>query len=795
MKSIARAIVNNRKIILIATVLLLIVAIGLLVGVVVDDKINGDLMGYINEDSNTSQGISFLFETFNIKGDALMVVTGEKDDPGLRETITKLKGMEGVSQMIWVGDMEMGENMLKLLDGDVGDMLEDILGEDFRIEYNFRDVINYLKQPADPSNPDGLYNYVLLGMIDYPPSTNDALALITDIREMFEEQGRTVEMTGMTALSDSVLNGIMGELPYYILFALLAVIFILIITSDSFIDPIVLLTTLGVSILVALGTNYIFEDVSIITFALSSILQLAVTMDYAIFFLHVYKEKRRKGLSANDAIVESAPSVWSSIIASCMTTIGGFAALYCMQFTLGADLAKVLIKAVVLSLLSVMILQPVLMIVLDKATQKTSHRALYLPFKLTSNIAVKARTVLLTIAAILIIPAFLLQGTTSYSYFKIFKDPETPTTQQVLSSELYNQLMCAVPVKPKDGQDPQEFLAEIAKIEQVKQTISIYSILDVDPDLVETLVRTLNGEDTDITIPDSMISMMELVNLDDMMGNFFGRVELEDGSTQYYTMYTFVIAGADESDASMAVYHEISDKVAEYYDDYYTMGILTGVDDMKTITPTDFRDVTIVSIAIIFIVLLVLLLNLRESILVVLLIELGIWINMALNVVLGADTNFMVYIILSSVQLGCTVDYAILMCTRYKTEYIKALGDKKLAAKNAASATLFSITTSASIIASVCLVCMVVSKNTIVKEMTGLLARGAIISYVLVMLVLPGILSFVKPTLLPKERKVYGAAIAEKKAKIAKEKRLEEERQNPYPREGEVPVIVYLEDK
>ncbi len=778
MKSIARAIVNNRKKVLIATVLLLLLSVAMLLGVVFGGKINGDLMGYINEDSQTAQGISFLFDTFNIKGDALMVVTGEKDDPELEKTISDIKKMDGVAQMIWVGDMELGENMMQNADAFL-DLLGPMLPEDFELNYNFRDVIEYLKQPADKDNPDGLYNYVLLGMIDYPPSTNEALDLIGEIREIFEEQGRTVEMTGMTALSDSVLNGIMGELPYYIIFALLAVIIILIVTSDSFIDPIVLLTTLGVSILVSMGTNYIFKDVSIITFALSSILQLAVTMDYAIFFLHVYKKKRSEGYDANGAVVEAAPDVWPSIIASCLTTVGGFAALYCMQFTLGADLAKVLIKAVVLSLLSVMILQPVLMIVLDKVTKKTTHKALYLSFRHTGNFAVKARNFFLALAAILIIPAFLLQGTTTYSYFQIFEQPEQPTSQQVLSSELYNQLMCAVPVAPKDGKSPQDFIDEINNIDQVKLTISVYSIMDVDPQLIDTLVRQYG---------DSPL-------IKDMVGSFFGKVEMEDGSTELYTMYTFVIAGADESDASMAVYRQISEKIDEYYEDYYTMGILTGVADMKAITPTDFRNVTIVSVVIIFAVLLVLLLNLRQSVLVVLLIELGIWINMALNVILGANTNFMVYIILSSVQLGCTVDYAILMCTRYKEEYIKTLGDKKQAAKNAASGSLFSITTSASIIASVCLVCMVVSQNTIVKEMTGLLARGAIISYLLVMFVLPGVLSFVKPTLLPKERRLFGRAIKERKAQIAKEKCLKEELEDWRPREGEVPVIVYLEDK
>ncbi len=777
MKKLASIIVNNRKLIIIITVLLLIASVAMLVATVVQGKINGDLMGYIDEESNSAKGISFLFDTFNIKGDALMVVTGEKDDPELEQTIAELKKKKGVSQLIWVGDMEAGKAMLDSV-ATGGEMLEIIFGEGIELDYNFDDVINYLKQPVDPNDPEGLYNYVLLGMIDYPPSTNDALNLIADIRETFEEQGRTVEMTGMTALSDSVLTGIMGELPYYILFALLAVIFILIITSDSFIDPVVLLTTLGVSILISMGTNYFFEDVSIITFALSSILQLAVTMDYAIFFLHVYKQKRMDGFNAEGAVKEAAPNVWSSIIASCLTTVGGFAALYCMQFTLGADLAKVLIKAVLISLASVMILQPVLMIVTDRITQKMSHKALYMSFKHTSKFVVKRRAFFLALMAILLIPAFLLQSATDYSYFKIFEDPEQPTTQQVLSSELYNQLMCAVPIVPKDGKDPQDFIAEIENIDNVKLTISIYSIIDLEPEVVEDLVK--NYGDTPI--------------VKEYVGNFFGVAKDAEGNEQYYTMYTFIIAGADESAASMDIYHEVKAIVDEYYEDSYTMGMLTGVDDMKAVTPTDFKNVTLVSVGIIFLVLLLLLFNIRESILTVLLIELGIWLNMALNVLFNVDTNFMVYIILSSVQLGCTVDYAILLCTRYKEEYIKALGDKKEAAKNAASKSLFSITTSASIITAVCLVCMAVSQNTIVKEMTGLLARGAIISYLLVMLVLPGILSCLKPTLFPKERKIVKEAVAQRKAEEKARKKAEKEYEEGRPKPGEEYVTIYLPD-
>ncbi len=796
MRSLAKFIVKYRKALLMFFVVLLIISIVGIIMTVYGGKLNSDLMSYISDDMNTAIGLDFLEKTFNIKGDMILVVSGTgtaEDEALLRKTVNEIRATEGVSQLIWAGDMEDAKKVVEglqttLKNKDSGKVADKILGESaeymlkeaiekldlpFTVEdvknlnCNFDEIISYLKQKD--TDKDYGYNYVLLGMLDYAPSTDQAMDLLKETKDILASQGRIVESTGMTSIAQELFSGILKELPYYVLFAFIAVIIILVITTDSFMDPIILILTLGVSILISLGSCYFFQDLSIVSFALSSVLQLAVTMDYAIFFLHVYKQKRAEGLDAESASIESAPNVWSSVIASCMTTAGGFAALYFMKFTLGADIGRVLVKAVLVSLVSVMFLQPALMVLLDKPTQKCSHKCLNLTFPHLSKFVVKYRKFFVTVAVILLIPAFILQNLIDYSYFKVFDEPKNPTSQQQLTSELYNQMMCAVPIVPKDG-TVKEFEEDVQDIlgDDLRVQISLFSVIDIDENVlneilpkVESLlqdvdkVKEIIPEGVDIDKMMQSFGLSSDFSTDSMtsaMSNFIGKVEKEDGTTEYYTMYTFVIKGADESEHSLSMYNSLKAEIDSTFDNAYAMGMLTGVDDMKTTTPSDFAKVTIVSVVIILVVMLLLLRNVRQSVLTVLLIELGIFINLAITVFTGEKINFMAYILLSSIQLGCTVDYAILLCTRFRECYVLHLGDKKAAIEDACRKSFFSIATSCSIIVSVCVIVMLVSTNNIVKQITGLLARGGFISFLLVVFVLPGILYYTKPTLSRKEK-------------------------------------------
>lgn len=726
---------------LIIIAILTLASVGGILFTVFGGKINSDLFVYIPEDSETIKGLAFMEETFGIKGDAMMVVEGDLNDPELESIVKEVKSLEGVSQFMWYGDIKDAEKMLDGINsGDdfISNAIKNLLGGE--LKYDVTEVAAFLRQPVNPDEPDGKYSYVMLGMLDYSASTAEARGLLSDIKAMFSETGREVVATGMTNTSEQIFSGTLAEVPFYLLFALIAVIIILIVTTDSFIDPVVLLITLGVSIIVSMGTNFIYKDISIISFALASVLQLAVTMDYAIFFLHIYKEKRENDMGLADAAAEATSEVTSSILASCLTTVGGFLALFFMQFTLGADLGKVLVKAVITSLVCVIILQPTLTVVADRLTRKYRHRKLNLSFKRTATAVVKGRKVLVGIAAFAILPVFILQNFVDYSYFQIFPMPDEPTKHELVANELYNQMIICVPIIPKEGKTHKDFIAEIRQDEKIGSVISAFSIMDVDPNTVDLLLKN------------PAISSIA----GDYIGSFFGEATDASGNKVNYTMYTLTILGGSEDMESRETYNRASRIASEYFDGCYTMGMLTGVTDMAAITPTDFLIVSGVSIAIILAVLMLLLMNVKQSLMLVALIEFGIWFNLAINVFLGSPLNFMVYILISSVQLGCTVDYAILMSTRYRESYVKLLGDKKAAATDAAKRSMFAITISASIIISVCMAVYFVSANMIVKQMTGLLARGGLISYLLVMIVLPGLLSYTAPTVTPSLKKRYG---------------------------------------
>ena len=217
----------------------------------------------------------------------------------------------------------------------------------------------------------------------------------------------------------------------------------------------------------------------------------------------------------------------------------------------------------------------------------------------------------------------------------------------------------------------------------------------------------------------------------------------KNGEERIYTLYLVEIAGDTEDAAAFKTEKYLMDTLDKYFDVNYPFGILTGVADMADITPGDFLRVSLISVGIILVIMCLLLKSVRKSVLMVVLIELAVWINISLNTMFGAKINFMIYIIISSIQLGCTVDYAILMSTRFE-EAKQEYKDTQIAAIKAVSSTFPAISVSASVIISVCMVVYFISNNLLVKEMTGLMARGAAISYVLVMLVLPCLLVFFK---------------------------------------------------
>ncbi|MFA6867458.1 MAG: MMPL family transporter, partial [Clostridia bacterium] len=525
----------------------------------------------------------------------------------------------------------------------------------------------------------------------------------------------------------------------------------------------------------------------------------------AVFYMHAYRKNRNK-LNPILATKESIPEVSSSIIASGLTTIGSFISLYFMKFGIGADLANVLIKSVVLSIVTVIVLQPILTLLLDKLIMATSHNFTekinkkirtkkpnykgITPESIVKPIAkfsVWQRVALVVVAVALLVPSFIGQHSLNYTYFKMYDVPSN-TSEEITATELGNQLILAVPLKTRNNKSHKDFIEAINADpnNKVSGVVSAFTSIEMDTDTMEALLNIITSEDglskiqnilqdladkdsQTYTMMNSYLKKLEEnpidldeydfseyadIDLDNMLSGFdsnmldsyfakVGETNKKDG--QWYTLYTISIKGSAEDDAAASCYEYLRGLTNEYfgYNNSYSIGMVTGAYDLRQTTPTDFLLVTLISASIILLIISLLLKNPLKGLLLVILIELGIWINLSFSFLFAEQVNFMVYIIISSVQLGCTVDYAILMANTYERNRKKYSNSKECAIESAAE-TVPTIFTSVLIIVSICMVVFFVSNNLIIKQLTGMLARGASISFILVALVQPALMSFFK---------------------------------------------------
>lgn len=706
MKKLAQLIIKFKWLILAVTAVLIVLSIVGTIALIKEDKINSDMMSYLPEEFDITKGVTFLQQNFGIKSDIMIVVEGREDDDQLRESIKNIKEFDGISQFIWVEDIEYFESLPL-----------DSLGN-VEISLDTSELKEFLKYKID----DDSYNYVLIAMVGYNSSTKEAYDLLDNMKS--ELGDRPMATAGSVHTAQTVMAETLEKLPFYLIFASLGLILILLLTTSSYIEPLILMISLGISVLVNMGSNIFFPSISVISFATSSILQLALTMDYAVFYMHVYKEKRKQ-MDSLQATKNTIPSIASSIIASAFTTIGGFAALFFMKFELGGDMAMVLMKGVFLSLLTVLIIQPIFVLLFDKILLKTEHKELRLNVKPIARFSLKYRFVIFIMAILLIVPLYLGQSSLKYSYFETY-ELEINTPQEELAYELGNQLMIAVPLQTKNGKSHKEFIEELQKDPKISGVMSAFTALDIS---VEDMNMLLNNPFSKPYFTSGYAS------------TFFKEVKQEGQESVWYTLYTAGIKGSAEDSDADRTHQYLNQLTEEYFGETYQLGILVGVNDMRKVTPLDFLVVTIISVCSILVILMFLFRSFRKGILLILVIELGIWINLCISFLLGQKLNFIIYIMISSVQLGCTVDYAILVANKF--EQIKWQFTKAKDAAFAATVSAFpAVASSAAIIITACLSMYIISDNLIIKQLTGMLARGAFISAILVLVLQTGVMVY-----------------------------------------------------
>ena len=729
MKRFAKFVVKYRFIILGVMLLMTIASLFALSFV----NVNSDILSYLPEDVDMTVGMNFMKENFDMQGDAIIGVQGASYDDML-ELVKLIEDKGGTKQggIIWYGLLkDMQDIDWSQLDDPIVAAIANSLLSKYGLKID--DLKSMVEQMS--TNPDivNMFHpsddtYLLMLQLNVPSSSNEALNLLKTVEDHLQKKGFDYAMGGSTQITREIFDSTIGEIGKYAFVAILVMFIILLLTTNSIIDPIVFMVTLGVSIVVNMGTNLILPSVSVVTYAASSVLQLALSMDYAIFLMHSFAEEQKKTLDDNLAMERAIPKTFSTISASALTTVGGFLALFAMRFKIGEDLGIVLAKGVFLSLVTVLLLQPCLMLLTKKIACKTQHRIIVPKFKNVASYAVTHRKTIVSIALVLLIPVVVMQNLVELSYIKFVEEDPNPSAITEKVDALSNSLVIIVPAKTEilDGEsnvdDQYRFLETIRARDDVNAVMGLFSMLPEEN--AEGIVNLVNDK--------SLGDLMQSSGMDMSMITGF----LNNG----YTMYSVMLDTDPESSEGAVALKEIRAVLDDTFGagDYYITGMTQAVSDLQDITPTDFMVVSIVSVAIIFVILLFTLRSLKMSTIVVLVIEFGIFVNLSISYIFGQSVNFMAYIILSSIQLGATVDYAILYTVKYQN-YL-GLRSAREAAYTALTESGVSIMTSVAILAGCCLSVSIITTNIIVSEITLMIARGAIISGILVMLLLPALL-------------------------------------------------------
>ena len=668
----SKAVVKFRVPILIIAILLLIPStLGM-----ISTRINYDMLDYLPDTMDTVIGQNELMEDFG-KGAFSMLVIEDmpvKDVAALKKQIEQVEHVDSVVWYDSVADLSMPMQML----------------------------------------PDKIYNEFNNGdatmMAVFFDSATSADVTMDAIREIRALAGKQVFVSGMSALVTDLKDLCEREEPIYVAIAVALACLAMLVLLDGWLVPFVFLACIGIAVLINLGTNFFFGEISYITKALAAVLQLAVTMDYSIFLWHSYNEQREKYPDHKEAMAVAIHDTLTSVVGSSITTVAGFAALCFMTFTLGLDLGLVMAKGVILGVLACVTVLPAMVLILDKPLQKTKHRCLIPDMTKFAGKLVKIFPVFLVLFALLIYPAYYgYDKTNDEVYYDMGECLPQDIEYVIANTKLRDEFDIAsthmllvdanVPAKEKKS-----MIQDMEKVDGVKYVLGLESI--VDPSIPEDM------------LPESIVSILKSDRWELMLINSEYKVASDDVNAQI-----------DELNA-----------VLKRYD---PTGMLIGeapcMKDMIETTDHDFQVVNAVSIAAIFIIIMLVEKSLSLPFILIAVIELAVFINLGLPHYLGQSLPFIAPICISTIQLGATVDYAILMTTRYKAERVSGK-TKREAVTTALATSIPSILVSGMGLFAATFGVAVYSDIDIISSMCMLMARGAIVSMLCVILILPALL-------------------------------------------------------
>ena len=510
----------------------------------------------------------------------------------------------------------------------------------------------------------------------------------------------------MTAMVVDTMELSDQEITAYVLIAVVLCLIVLIFATDSYMVPIFLLGNIGMAILYNLGSNIFLGQISYITKAITAVLQLGVTTDFSIFLYHKYEDEKKKNDDKKKAMENAINETFKSVIGSSLTTIAGFLALCSMDLTLGKDIGIVMAKGVLFGLLCVLIIFPSLLLLFDKPIEKTKHKNFMPKFDKLINVIIKRRNIVLIIFVLLIIPA--IYGNKNVGvYYKLDKSLPNYLGSSIANSRLKDEYNIVSPeVVLLDKNIKKEKVEEL--VNELKEVKGIDLVLSP---------RTLTNLPTEI-MPDDVESIMD-----------------SDKYQLIIVNSTYEIA-SDELNKQVGVVNDIVKK-------YDKKAIVAGegplMKDLTVIADHDFKMVNYASILVIFILMLIVLKSIGLPIILIVTIEFAIFVNMAIAYYTGTTLPFIASIVVGTIQLGATIDYAILMSTTYLKERTKEK-NKELAMKNTLYSSVPSIFISALCFFGATFGVSVYSKIDMIGSICTLLSRGAIISMLVVIFILPALL-------------------------------------------------------
>ena len=640
-------------------------------------RVNYDILYYLPNDIDTMQGQDILLDDFG-KGAYAMVVVDGMNKSNVSKLVKKVEGVDHVASVISYS-------------GIVGDDVpSEILPDKFRSYFENED--------------SGATLFAIF--FDDTTSSDDTMKAIQEVRDVTDNQ---CYIAGMSAVVTDTKTMAEKETPFYVLVAVVLVCIVLAIFMDSFLVPVFFMLSIGMAIVYNLGSNYFLGEVSYITKALAAVLQLGVTLDYSIFLWHSYKEaKEETPDNHQEAMAVAIGNTLTSVVGSSITTVAGFIALCFMSFTLGLDLGVVMAKGVVLGVIGCVTILPSLILTFDKALEKTMHREIMPNFDKPARWIVNHSWIFLIIFVLLLGPAIY-----GYNNTKVYYD---------LSDTLPEKLNCSQANKMLadnfDGTNSIYMILADSNLSAEDSNAMMNEVNDLDGiSFALSIDSALGGEIPTEMLPDSLVS------------------ELKGDEYQIMMVSTnYTIASDEINDQINKV-----DAIAKKYDaKSMVIGEAPCTKDLITITDKDFKTVSAVSIVAIFFIIFFVLKSISLPVILVAAIEFAIFVNMGIPYYTGTTIPFISSVVIGTIQLGATVDYAILMTTRYKRE--RATGNsKKEAISIALGTSIPSIIVSAlGFFAATFGVGMIASVDMIASLCT-LMARGAIISMFVVIFVLPSL--------------------------------------------------------